>query len=331
MSHIFVRGVGAVCPGGWGIAALRDALAASAPIPTKELARPGWTHALCVRPVPAPAVRPKFLVHPRLRRTSPISQYAVAAALEALGGDNPERIGIVLCVMSGCVNYSRRFYEEVLRDPSTASPLVFPETVFNAPSSHLASLLGSRALNYTLVGDPGTFLQGIALAAQWLEEENLDGCLVVGAEEIDWLTADAYRIFSRQMVLADGAGAIYLSRQPVQRVVSLLEITDSHPFHDQKTQLSAALRMRSQLHSLDTDLLCDSRTGVPRLDRAELKAWNSWAGRRLSPKVLLGEGLMAAAGWQVAAAIDALAAGQGATISVVGCNQQVVGARFAST
>ena len=70
--------------------------------------------------------------------------------------------------MSGSVNYSRRFYDETLKDPATASPLVFPETVFNAPASHLAALLGTTAINYTLVGDPGTFLQGIALAADWL-------------------------------------------------------------------------------------------------------------------------------------------------------------------
>ncbi len=56
--------------------------------------------------------------------------------------------------------YSRRFYEEVLRDPATASPLIFPETVFNAPASHLAAFLGTTAINYTLVGDEGTFLAG---------------------------------------------------------------------------------------------------------------------------------------------------------------------------
>ena len=71
--------------------------------------------------------------------------------------------------MSGCVNYSRRFYDEVLQDPATASPLIFPETVFNAPASHLAGYFASTAMDYTLVGDPCSFLQGTALAADWLE------------------------------------------------------------------------------------------------------------------------------------------------------------------
>lgn len=323
-----MRGTGAVSPAGWGMPALREALAAATPLPSRELARPGWTQPLCVRQVPAPSVRPKFLAHPRLRRTSPITQYAVAAALEALETDRADRVGVILCVMSGCVNYSRRFYEEALRDPATASPLVFPETVFNAPSSHLASLLGTSALNYTLVGDPGTFLQGVALAAEWLANENLQGCLVIGAEEVDWLTADAYRIFSRAIVLADGAGAVYLSREAGEHAVRLLEITDSHTFQDEASQFTAALRMRSQLESSKTDLLCDSRTGVSRVDRAESKAWNSWTGARLSPKTVLGEGLMAAAAWQTVAAIDAAGPGRGTLVSVVGCNQQAIGARF---
>jgi 3-oxoacyl-(acyl-carrier-protein) synthase len=332
MSEVFIRGIGAVSPAGWGVSSLRNALTAGVPLDVKELERPGWAKPLRVRRVPSAQPRPSFLSHARLRRTSPITHYAVAAVLEALGEDatNADRIGIIMCVMSGCVNYSRRFYEETLRDSATASPLVFPETVFNAPSSHLASLLGTTALNYTLVGDPGTFLQGMALAAAWLTSEDIDGCVVVGAEEIDWLTADAYRLFARDIVLADGAGAVYLSRKATAQNVRLLEITDSHLFHDGSSQISAALRMASQLGTADADLLCESQTGIPKVDRGEIKAWNSWRGSRIAPKTILGEGLMAAAAWQTVAAVDAIQQQKCSTalVSVVGCNQQAIGARF---
>src|SRR5437016_5505428 len=216
--NIFVHGIGAVSPAGWGVLPLREALAKGEPMPARELARPGWTRSLRVRPVPPPSPRPNFLTHARLRRTSPITQYAVAAALESLGDDAARvsggslRLGIIFCVMTGCVSYSRRFYDETLKDPATASPLLFPETVFNAPASHLAALLDTTAVNYTLVGDPGTFLQGLALAADWLQDGRVEGCLVVGAEEIDWLTADAYGLFARRIILSDGAGAVYLRR-----------------------------------------------------------------------------------------------------------------------
>src|SRR5687767_15655864 len=140
MSGVFIRGCGAVSPAGWGVEALQSALDAGTPISEKALPRPGWDKPLNVREVPPPPAKPQFMSHARLRRTSPISQYAVAAALEALGEDATRittgsvRVGIIMCVMSGCVNYSRRFYDETLRDPATASPLLFPETVFNAPS-----------------------------------------------------------------------------------------------------------------------------------------------------------------------------------------------------
>src|SRR5260370_40585763 len=113
MSEIFICGCGAVSPAGWGVPALREALARGEPLPTSELARPGWNRGLQVRPVPAPSPRPAFLGHPRLRRASPITHHAVAAALEALGEDAPKdgqftrRLGVILCGMSGCIVYSR--------------------------------------------------------------------------------------------------------------------------------------------------------------------------------------------------------------------------------
>jgi 3-oxoacyl-(acyl-carrier-protein) synthase len=335
VKNIFVHGIGAVSPAGWGVENLRQSLAQKKSIETKSLARPGWERPLRVRQVPPPLTRPAFLTHARLRRTSPITQFGVAAGLEALGNDadlitsGKLRLGIVQCVMSGCINYSRRFYDETLRDPATASPLVFPETVFNAPASHIAALLGTTAINYTIVGDPGTFLQGIALAANWLVNDRVDGCLVIGAEEIDWLTADAFRRFQRKMILSDGAGAIYLRTEHSE--IQLSKITDSHLFLQNQNRHCAAKKMRGELGEAEKQsLLCDSTQAMPRLDSAETEAWKDWNGDRISPKTILGEGLMAAAAWQCILAVDGIREKRypTANVSVVGCNQQAIGAQF---
>jgi len=378
--NISINGIGAVSPAGWGVLPLREALAKDEPLPAKELARPGRTRSLRVRPVPPPSPRPDFLAHARLRRTSPITQYAVAAALEALGNDAARvsggslRLGIVFCVMTGCVNYSRRFYDETLTDPATASPLVFPETVFNAPASHLAALLGTTATNYTMVGDPGIFLQGLAIAGDWLLAGCVEGCLVVGAEEIDWLTADAYALFARQIILSAGAGAVYLRRaeQPtpgpsqegsgqdvseyrlptwegsgvgsvpsaltvensIHPAVRLHSVTESHLFVRQQNRAQAAKWMRAEMPvGKPEHLLCDGTQGLRNPDAAELKAWCDWPGPRLSPKRVLGEGLAAASAWQCVAALDALRQRQhpAASVSVVGCNEQAIGAHFCAS
>jgi hypothetical protein len=340
VSRILVRGLGAVSPAGWGAESLRLAVAHGQPLPSKDLARPGLKEPLRVRVVPPPNPRPAFLGHARLRRCSAISQYVVASALEALGADRALvnegalRLGIVVCVMSGCVTYSRRFYDEVLRDPATSSPLVFPETVFNAPSSHLAALLGATAINYTLIGDPGAFVQGLALAAQWLDEELVEGCLVVGAEEVDWVTADAFRLFTRRLILSEGAGALYLRREPgAGRSVELAAVTDSHLFRDRAGRVAAAKFVAKQLGTAPADALCDSLQDVPLFDEPDAIAWAGWRGARLSPRKVLGEGLMAASAWQCALAAGAVQRGEAreALVSVVGCNQQAIGARFTST
>ena len=89
--------------------------------------------------------------------------------------------------------------------------------------------------------------------------------------------------------------------------------------------------MRAQLApGTAAELLCDGLDNHPRVDAPERAAWSNWTGPRLSLKQYLGEGLMAAAAWQCVAACDAVASGRvpAATVSLVGCNQQAIGARF---
>ena len=342
MSEIYVCGAGAVSPAGWGMKAFRDALARGEGVPTKELARPGHSP-LPVRQVPPAMPRPAFLAHARLRRTSPIAHYSVSAALEALGGDAAKvsagelRLGIIYCALTGCVNYSRRFYdEEVLKDPATASPLLFPETVYNSPASHLAALVGTTGINYTLVGDPGTFVQGLALAADWLTDNRVDGCLVIGAEEMDWLTSGAIHLFERKTIFSDGAGAMYLRRDAGQTPWAQLKaVTNAHLFSNRKSRAEAIKLARRELAEPvpgvpTRALLCDGVQNVPRADREEQAAWGDWTGGRLSVKTVLGEALMASTAWQCIAAVDALfqRAYAAANVSVAGTNQQAIAAQF---
>lgn len=339
MSRIFVAGLGAVSPAGWTLAAMRQALDLGKTLPTQPLDQRGGK-SLLAHLVPAPAVRPEFLAHPRLRRTSPITHYAASAALEATAGIEDlhmedTRIGLIVCLQSGCVQYSCRFYDEALRNPATASPLLFPETVHAAPASHIAVLLKNIALVSSQVGDPSCFLQAMAQAAQWLVEERVDFCLVIGAEEPNWITADALGLFDRGACISAGAGAVCLCRETAFSIgVELTAVTDAHTYSTAKGRTQSARAMRNQLdgHSGDNSmtLLCDGLANSPRADSAELAAWRDWAGPRLSPKCILGEGLMAAAAWQCVAACDALANRRfrSANVSLVGFNQQAIGAKF---
>lgn len=328
MSRIFVQGLGAVSAAGWGVAAMIAALKKGEPLATQPVTRPGWEKPLRIHAVPPPSPPPAFLAHPRLRRTSAITQYTVSAACEALGDDvtrvkNGElRLGVVVCLMPGCVAYSRRYYEEVLADPAAASPLIFPETVFNAPASHLSAFLNSGTVSYTLVGDNGAFLQGIALAADWLEHGHADACVVVGAEETDWIAADAVRLFRRGMIYSGGAGALYLKQSP-SSTVELASITDSFLFLNGQNRADAERKMMMQLPQTAADeLLCSNgnanSTGTVR------------TGKNLTPNTILGDSFVALAAWQCVAACDSLQQGifAAANVTIAGANQQAIGARF---
>lgn len=336
MSRVFVCGLGSVSPAGWGVESLRDALEKNETLPIQPLIRPGWQKPLKMRAVPNPPVRPPFLTHPNLRRTSPISQHAAAAALEAVkevrpGNGTHPRIGIIVCLQSGCVQFSSRFFEETLKDATTASPLLFPETVFAAPASHVAALLENTPLVCTLTGDPSSYAQGLALGIDWLHEERVDACLVIGADEVNWVLAEALWHFDHRAVISGGAGALCLSLNQKWSLGAELElITDAHPYTSHADRKLAAKKMRAQMPAQSpAEILCDGLNDSPRADAAEINAWAGWGGARISPKLVLGEGLMAAAAWQCVAACDFVVGNfSAANISLVGSNQQAIGVRF---
>jgi 3-oxoacyl-(acyl-carrier-protein) synthase len=164
-----------------------------------------------------------------------ISRFAAAAGLDALRAagvkldpQNAERTALIFAIANGGVIYTKRFYRDVVdTGAQSASPLLFPETVFNAPASHLAAILGVTGATYTLVGDGAVGLAAIKMAEDLMANEPLDHCLVVGTEEVDWLSCDAYRRWrllrlappiepfneqQRGMILSEGAGAIVLAR-----------------------------------------------------------------------------------------------------------------------
>jgi len=313
MSRVFIHGWGAVSPAGWGVPALSSALKAGVPLPSTALSGTAGK-SLPVRRVPPANPRPTWLAQPRLRRSSSISHFTVGAALEALAqaetGGGPvrrERLGIVTTVFTGGVSYSRRFFEEVLANPRLASPMLFPETVLNAPSSHLGAVLGSTAPNDTLVGDQTGFLHGLALAADWLAEPGLDAVLVVAAEEVDWLTATAGRLFEHGLILSEGAGALLLRRDPGP--VELLGVTDPAPY-----------------------VAGQSRTGCIQTVLDQMRPWSASATWR-NPQIaeILGNGLAAAGAWTTLAAVLETATGAVETRTaalVEGANLQVLGAIF---
>ncbi|BCX48967.1 hypothetical protein HAHE_28750 [Haloferula helveola] len=338
MSRITVSGLGAVSSAGWGVPALLDAIANNRPPEISELERTtgeGVVVRTSVARVPALDDRSRLPRDQRLRRASAVGKFGAAAAFEALGSERFEasrtgdlRLGVVCTMMNGCVNYSNRFYGEVLRDPGTASPILFPETVYNAPSSHLSAVTRSSAPNDTLVGDGAEFFTGLELAAEWLERGDCDACLVVAPEETDWLSAEAMGYYSHRMLPSEGAAALLLEKGGSGPC--LLAVPDPVNYAEEADRLAGFARVWQDLDVSDNGhtLWSDGRTGVARFDRAESSV--EWNGPRLSVRRLLGEALGAAAGLQTVAALGVLEREgfERAVVTAVGGNEGLGGAVF---
>ena len=302
------------------------------PVATLEREVGGKTVSYAHRPINTEALRAAMPKHPRLRRASNVTKFAVTAAHQAIGEErlakmkNGElRIGIVMSFMNGCVNYSNRFFNEVLDDPSLASPMIFPETVFNAPASHIAAYLDCDGPVYTLIGDTATWFSAFRVADDWIAAGLVDGCLIVCAEETDWLTLEALSLYSRDFTATEGAAAVYL-----EAALSEIAVEALHgPF-----DYTSASERRNALTSAFSrtthgGILIDGLTGIQRMDKDEAAATNGWSEDRMSPAQILGEGMGIRYGFQTIAAIEALRDGHSAaTVFAAGGNQHTFSARF---
>ena len=269
----------------------------------------------------------KGISHPRLRRASPISRFAAAAGLHALESagiktesQDVERIALIFAISNGSVTYTKRFYHEIVGTGAhAASPLLFPETVFNAPASHLAAILGMTGATYTLVGDGAVGVAAITMAEELMANEAVDCCLVVATEEIDWLLCDAYRRWrllrvsppiepfrkqKRGMILSEGAGAIVLARD------GFVTIERAHPggsFSRRAEAETILKRILRDLAQMEIDFIISSGNGTF-IDDAESQAVREIVPNAVvyTAKPALGDSIGAAGLWQIILAAQAL-------------------------
>jgi 3-oxoacyl-(acyl-carrier-protein) synthase len=324
---VFVEGVGAISPIGPNAEQTWIALCNGDEASRVVMPQPMADRAYYCCPVP-----PKFLSEaarrPRLRRSGTISLLGTAASLDALADAGLKqskelgiRIAVVFAICSGGVNYTRRFYDEIARgSANSASPLLFPETVFNAAASHVAALLGVDGQSYTLVGDSSIGLSAIHFGCQLLEmQPELEHCLVVGTEETDWVLADAFaswnmaeqrnrfEVYGKKSgaVFGEGSAAVVLGRK------GNVKVLHSHPgqsFFSIREAGNLAMQLFPKIAgSHPVDFIVASANGTF-ADEAEQQAFSRVfpATPVYCPKPALGESLGASTLLQTVCAVLAL-------------------------
>ena len=355
---VHIAGMGWVTPLGGGVEEVWQRLLNGETATAEPLSSPlGRDYPVFRVPASALANAP---VHPRLRRSSAISRFSAIAGLEALANANvkldaetAKRTALIFAVSNGGVIYTKRFYHDIVESGAqAASPLLFPETVFNAPASHLAAILGIAGASYTLVGDGAVGTLALKMAEDLLLSDDLDRCLVVAAEEADWLLCDAYRKWRllrsappvepfqqppRGTILSEGAGAILIGREGPIRID---KISGGTNFRKQRDAVAAIEKVFAELSASPPSLVAASANGTF-IDAAECKVIEQHSPNAAvySVKQALGESVGASSLWQTIVAAQALttkslpgstpaAVLESALISTCGLNQQTAGLRI---
>jgi 3-oxoacyl-(acyl-carrier-protein) synthase len=161
------------------------------------------------------------------------------------------------------------------------------------------------------------------MAEDLMKDEDIDHCLVVGAEEADWILCDAYwkwRLLrskppiepflqpARGTILSEGAGAILLGRKGSVQI----DATDAGAYYSKRSELTEGLkRILRRIHTPDNAIVIGSANGTF-IDSAEAHALSQVLGKPLvyTPKAALGESVGASGLWQVIVAAQALQSGQ---------------------
>ena len=324
-----VIGRGAVSPAGEGVAGLLSV----DPIPETELASlraPETRRYPVLRVDPKLPALKKWSMEARLRRASPVALYLVEAATQALAGwDRPAsaRLGLVGAFFCGCPAYSRRFLEQTIRHgQAVASPALFPETVYNSPLSHAASILGIDGAAYAIVGDDSAWVEAIRVAATWLALDEVDAVVVVAAEELDIISVEAYAA-ARWLRPANAfrpseGGAAILLRRPERDDVSRIEALS--PGRSYRNPAGARRGARECLEEFFPELPVFPTVGHSWL---ELVARGTAGGRvGAFDASYLGEAFPATAGWNTLRALSPAAqppVGNAWVVPVWGQNEQI--------
>jgi len=141
-----------------------------------------------------------FVKDPRLHRIPRISQFTIVAANLAIAEakfdvkkEDTTKIGIFFGTCNGPSFSTERIYQSLIeKGPSGVDPLLFQETVFNAPVSNLSILWGIKGPCIAIPLGPASGSYALHLALNYLSSGRVDCALVGAADEHTKVVHEAF-------------------------------------------------------------------------------------------------------------------------------------------
>lgn len=136
-----------------------------------------------------------------LRRADQVSYFASIAAKFALEDanllnsaevENKHKFGAIVGTVHGALEYTIEYHKALVLDsPTTVSPSLFSNSVINAAVSYISNIFKIYGYTATVPGYAGVH-QAVKLAAELINEGNLDICLVGGVDINNEFLVEAY-------------------------------------------------------------------------------------------------------------------------------------------
>jgi 3-oxoacyl-(acyl-carrier-protein) synthase len=186
---VVVTGWGSVSPCGIGVEALIRGLDADKPF-FRDISHFDPGDSLCMVMADVRCHAPQKTVESALNRRLDFSSIlAVTAARQAVAQSNIRktgvlgRAGISLGSMSSGFGVAIDYVQQVLDvGPDQASPMLFTNTVLNAPASHVSIDLGTHGVNLTVSQDMTSGIHAVHLAAEQMEIRDPPAMITGGVE-----------------------------------------------------------------------------------------------------------------------------------------------------
>ena len=220
---IAVTGLAAISPAGLGTGPLREALADGKsrlePIPEDFGVGSGYLWGKIGNFKVSDFIPPL-----KARKFDRCSLFAVIAAGMALrdagmdtGSTDPTRIGIVLgCGFGGIANSEEFLRSYFTKGAEGLAPMLFPNTVPNAPASNASIEHGLKGPNVTFVERFCSAESALMMACRFIREDRADIMLTGGVDELNPLMIKAFgalgQLRGHARNFSEGAGILVLEK-----------------------------------------------------------------------------------------------------------------------
>ncbi len=166
----------------------------------------------------------EYIPDTKFRRATEISKFTMSAAKMAMDDaqvDSPniKNLGLVVGLTHGALNYTQSYHELLVTEgPESASPILFSDSILNAPAGNTSICLGIHGPVHTLIGGSVTTIRAIMLAVQLLATKKMEKSVIASAEELNKFSLYCYYRLGIN-TLSEGAGALLIEPEALEESV----------------------------------------------------------------------------------------------------------------